>query len=198
MSLADITDALQKISDFMQGINSFLAGIAFISETIGFGTVLLCIAVIVLSAGYSAVGLPKGKASFLAALITADSIWVMWEISFKAPAADCIFPLVRSNLIVLSPLAAVAILKRLAPSLVPKIKRIFPSLPRKKKHMDTHAFLSLYDEYQAQSAGLNRSMLDDILAARDGNRVSLSTETRMNIHKMKRTLEKFDSGDREL
>jgi hypothetical protein len=196
MNLADITDALKKISDFLQGVNSFLSGISFISETIGFGAILLCITVIVFSAGYSAVGVPRGKASFFASLITADIIWVTWKLSFNAPVADYIFSLVKSNLIVLSPFAMVVILGRLAPSLFPKIRRKFSPLFRKKRHLETNEFHQLYNEYQALNSGLNRSMMEDIMASRDNNRVNLSPETRLNIDKLKHTLEKLDHGNR--
>jgi len=196
MSLADITDALKKISDFLQGVNSFLSGISFISETIGFGAIILVITIIVFSAGYSAVGVPRGKASFFASLITADIIWAMWKMSINAPITDYIFPLVRSNLIVMSPFAAALFLGRLAPFLFPKIRRKFSSLFRKKQHLEANEFLLLYYEYQVQTAGLNRSLVEDIMASRDNKRVNLSPETRLNIDKLKHTLEKFDCGNR--
>ncbi len=193
--LTDITESLQELTDAVRGIHSFLAGVSFISETIGFGTILLFLAVIVFSAGYSALGLPKGKASFFSSLITADALWVLWNVSFNAPPAEYIISMIRSNLIVLCPLAVVAVITRAAPPLAVRIRSGVRSLFGRRREIGAREAAALSGECQARSARLNRAVMEDILASGGtGDAVSLSAETRKSAEELREALDEFDAA----
>ncbi|MBP7738871.1 MAG: hypothetical protein KA369_23070 [Spirochaetes bacterium] len=195
--IADISDTLRELTDVMQGIHNVISGFTFISDTIGFGTILLFIAVIVLSAGYSALGMPRGKASFFSSLATADALWIFWKASFSTPPSEYLFSVVRANLIVLCPLIIAAIVSWAAPSLQKKISSRMSSLFRKNKSMGPSEAAALIDEYQERGARLNRAFLDDILASGEaGGAVSLSGETLKRLEELGDTLKKIDAASR--
>ncbi|OHD63932.1 MAG: hypothetical protein A2176_14985 [Spirochaetes bacterium RBG_13_51_14] len=189
--LTDMTETFREISDFLQGIHSFLSGIAFISETIGFSTIVLIVTVIVFSTGISAVGVPRGTASFLASLAAANTLWILWKMSFKAPPVDYI-PMIKSNLIVLTPLVAAVLTPKLI-RLVPRgIRHKLSSLTRRKGMLDARLLQELYREYQANSARLNSSILADVLDSDATGSVNLSPKTRAGIDAMKETIARLD------
>jgi hypothetical protein len=195
--VADITDTLRELADVMQGIHNVISGFSFISDTIGFGTILLLIAVLVLSAGYSALGMTRGKATFLSALATADALWIFWKVSFNTPPAEYLFSIVRANLIVLCPVIIAAIISRTAPSLLKRISVRVSSIIHNKKTMGAPEAAALFDEYQERGARLNRAFLDDILASGGaGGPVSLSGETRKSLEELRETLDKIDAAPR--
>jgi len=195
--IADISDTLRELNDVMQGIHNVISGFSFISDTIGFGTILLLIAVIVLSAGYSALGMARGKASFISSLATADALWIFWKVSFNTPTSEYLFSIVRANLIVLCPLIIVAIVSRAAPSLLKRICVRVSSLFRKNKTMGPSEAAALFNEYQERGARLNRAFLDDILASGGtGRPVGLSGETRKRMEELGGTLEKIEAASK--
>ncbi len=198
-ALADLTGfagSLKELSDVIQGINSFLSGVTFISQTIGFGAILLFIAVLLFSIGFSAMGVPRGKASFLSSLITADVIWAAWKVSFNTPLSDYLGTMVRSNLIVLCPLIIAAVISRLFPASARKTGTALSSLIKRKKKTVARGAVDLFREYRDRCARLDRAILEDIIAAGGaGNPVSLSPETRKSVEELRETLTKIDEAD---
>ncbi|MBN2160391.1 MAG: hypothetical protein JW807_13430 [Spirochaetes bacterium] len=192
--LGGMAESFKEIADVLAGINTFISGVSFISDTIGFSTIILFIAVLVLSAGYSAAGVPRGKASFLAALVTADALWAVWKSSFGTAPADYLPAMAKSSCIVLAPMAAAAVLKRVWPCIAPRIRRAAGRLFRRGRSLRREEFLDIYKKYESHSARLRWAVMADILAAGDGDRVDLSPETRMNINALKRTLSDMDRG----
>ncbi len=193
--IADISDTLRELTDVMQGIHNVLSGFSFISDTIGFGTIVLFIVVIILSAGYSALGMARGKASFLSSLVTADALWIFWKISFNIPPSDYLFSIARANLIVLCPLIIVAIISRAAPRLRKKINLSLSNHMDNKKTMGAPGAAALLEEYQERGARLNRSFLDDILASGGtGDPTRLSVETRKRLEELRDTLDRIDAA----
>ncbi len=193
--ITDITETLKELTGIIQGINSFLSGVTFISETIGFGTILLFLAVLVFSAGYSAMGVPKGKASFFSSLVTADALWVSWKMSFNAPLSDYLLPMLKSNLIVLCPLIIAVLIARAAPALHGKARALASALFRKKNQIGQREAAALCEECQDRSARLNRALLEDILATnKPGGAVSLSPETKKCVEAFREALGKIDTA----
>jgi len=197
-ALADMTDiaaSLKELSDILQGIHSFLSGVTFISQTIGFGTIVLFMAVLLFSAGYSALGMPRGKSSFLSALVTADVIWAAWKVSLNAPLSDCLVPMIKANLIVLCPLIIAAAMSRAFPAAGRMFGAALSSLFKRKKRIDARGAAGLFGEYRERSARLDKAMLEDIIAAgREVKSVSLSTETRKCAEELRDTLAKIDAA----
>ncbi len=192
--LTDITESVKDLTDVIKGINAFLSGVSFISETIGFGTILLFLAVIVFSAGYSALGMARGKITFFSSLLTADALWVFWKASLNEPLSENLYSIIRSNLIVLCPPVIAVLLSRAAPGLLGKTGRIISSLFSGKKQLGQREAAALCDECQARSAMLNRALLEDILAAPvSGGPVNLSPETRRSAEALRETLDKINT-----
>jgi hypothetical protein len=195
--ISDISETLQEISNVLKGIYSFissLSSIPLLSTTIGFDTILLFIGIVVFTAGFSAIGVPKGKFSFLASLVTADALWVLWKESMKAEFPGYLAPILKSNLIVLTPFILVMIFSAAFPHLWMKFKRSITSLFHRKTAFNKKDFLALYDEYQERSTELNRLIVSDMLASGASEKTSLSQEAVKSIEDLKSTLEKFSSS----
>ncbi|OHD72436.1 MAG: hypothetical protein A2W19_13920 [Spirochaetes bacterium RBG_16_49_21] len=186
--------SLKEISDILQGINAFISSIAFISQTIGYDTILVFIAIIIFSIGFSSLGVPRGKASFLVSLAAVDSLWILWKAGITARFPDYLLPMLKTNLIVLAPLIIVAILARMFPFLRTAIKRAALSPFRKTPAFDKKSLVALYEEYQAQSGALNASILFEMLSSGAEEKIVLSAATVKTIDTLKSILAKFDAG----
>ncbi len=192
--ISEITESLQNISDMLKGIQSFfssLSKISIISNVIGLETLLLLAAVILFSAGLSALGIPKGKLAFLLSLCTADCLWILWKVSMKAALPEYLPQILKSNLVVLSPFLAVSILAALLPLFWGKFKRRVLPLFRKRRALDRRALLAAYDEYLAQSALFHRQVASEALVSGESEKVILSGETMETIENLKAALLKF-------
>ena len=192
--ISDLSESLREISDILKGLRSFiesLSSISIVSNIIGLETFLLFVSVVVLSIVFSALGVPKGRFSFLLSLVTADSLWILWKASMKAGFPGYLIPIIKSNLVVLSPFLIVTILGAAFPLLWTKSKRALSSLIRTKRTMDRKKLLALYDEYQMQSSALAHAV-SEILATEGAERATLSRELQRSIEDVKSTLAKFN------
>ncbi len=196
--MTDITGSLKELSNVIQGINSFLSGVTIISQTIGFGTILLFVAVLLFSAGYSAMGMPKGKAAFLSSLVTADALWAAWNVSLNTALSDYLAPMIKSNLIVLCPLIIVAVMSRAFPAAGRMIGSALSSLIGRKQKISAGTAADLFGEYRERCARLDRAVLEDIIAAGGGGKpVNLSPETRTRAEELRETLAKMEAARAE-
>jgi hypothetical protein len=192
-ALSDVTRALKDISDALDGIRSFLSGIAFISKTIGYETILLFIFIIIFSIGFSSIGVPRGKASFLVSLAAVDALWVLWKASVNARFADFFPQMLKSNLIVLSPLIVVAILARVFPLLLASLKNAVLSPFRRMRAFSRKRLAGLHQEFRARSEALDGLIRSDMAGA-DDEKITLSTVTVQMIEELKSTLTKINAG----
>ena len=192
--IADIADTVKELSDLLQGIRAFLSGMALISETIGFSTILLIIAVIVFSAGFSAIGVPRGAPSFFASLITADALWILWKIGFNTGFSEYSAAMIKSNLIVLSPLMLAAAAVRLFPPAARRLRNRAASIFRRKRVYSRRTLLLLRDEFQAGSAAVDRSLVVDLLGSGERDAVALSSETLERIESLKAALSRVEAA----
>ena len=193
--MSDISESLQEISDILKGIQSFIASlssISILSNMIGLETILLFVSVVLLSTGFSALGVPKGKFSFLISLVTADGLWILWKVSMNAGFPGYFIPIIKSNLIVLSPFLIVTILGTMFPLLWTRFKRAIVSLFSRKRTMDRKKLLALFDEYQRQSGVLSSHVLSEILGTEGAEQITLSDELQKSVEGLKITLAKFN------
>lgn len=187
-SAAGLMDGLEELRTVAAGIGSFTGKIAEFTSVIGIAVILLFLAILLISAGLGVLGVPRGKASFLMSLAIADGIWIAWKQSFDPGQFGYLQELLRSNLILLVPLLAVALVSFLA-ARVPRLYRqvIAPRLRRGRGHLSKNEMLQYLEEYQAARGDLERSLLNDI--GRAGNEwVSLSPRTRESAKTLQRTL----------
>ena len=183
----DIFGQLGEIVEIVRGVHSFLSGIAIISETIGFATVLLFLGVIVFSAGFTAVGVPKGIPSFIVSLVTADILWVLWNIAIKASPGECVAAMIRSNIIIIAPAVIAAVAARGAA----RLRRSLGGLVRPRALLDGEQAASLLREYQERSSRLSSALAEDIIFARKGDGVRLTGKTLDQAGKLGETIEKI-------
>jgi hypothetical protein len=192
-ALSDVTQALKDISGTLEGIRSFMSGIAFISKTIGYETILLFIFVIIFSIGFSSIGVPRGKASFLVSLTAVDALWVLWKASVNARFADFFPQMLKSSLIVLSPLIVVAILARIFPLLLASLKNTMLSPFRRMRVFSKKRLAGLHQEFRARSEALDGCIRSE-MAGTDDEKITLSSVTIQTIEELKSTLTKLHAG----
>lgn len=187
----DIFDQASEIIDIIRGVHSFLSGIALISETIGFATVLLFLAVILFSAGLTAVGVPKGAPSFIASLLMADLIWVLWSVSLKASPGEIAVALFRSNLILAAPAVVIAIAARTAAPAVARLRRVLAGLFTHTAILDAEEAAALFREYQERSSRLSSSLAGDIASSPGKDGAPISGETAKRAGELGEILERI-------
>ena len=192
---SDLFGQTAEIIDIIRGIHAFLSGIALVSETIGFTTILLFLAVILFSAGFSALGVPRGAPSFITALVAANALWILWCVSARTPAFECAAAMVRSNLIIAAPAIVVAVAARGIPRAAMRLRGAFRGLFKSRAALDGEDAATLFREYQEKSSRLASSMADDLAASRDKPSVSLSGETAMRARELMDLLGRI--GNRE-
>jgi hypothetical protein len=192
-ALTDVGQALKDISGALEGIRSFLSGIAFISKTIGYETILLFIFVIVFSIGFSSIGVPRGKASFIVSLAAVDALWGLWKASVNARFADFFPQMLKSNLIVLSPLIVVAILARVFPLLAASLTNAVLSHFHRMRAFSKKRLAGLHQEFRARSEALD-GLLRSQMAGPDDDKITLSVATVQMVEELKSTLAKIHAG----
>jgi hypothetical protein len=175
-ALSDVTQAFKDISGALEGIRTFLSGIAFISKTIGYETILLFIFVIVFSIGFSSIGVPRGKASFLVSLTAVDALWALWKASVNARFADFFPQMLKSNLIVLSPLILVAILARVFPFLTASLRTAVLSPFLRMRVFNKKRLAGLHQEFRARSEALDGLIRSEMVGS-DDEKITLSAAT---------------------
>ncbi len=162
ITLAGLADTVQEMKALVEGISAFMDHFSAFTGFVGAGTIFLLITVLFLSAGFTAVGIPKGKTSFLVSLFTADLLWVLWKLSFKPVNYDFVGGMVRSNLILLLPMIAVIFIGRYFPRILPAaangIKRVFNGKASSRKELTMNL-----EQFQDLSSRVASSITQDLL-----------------------------------
>jgi len=146
LTKAGLTNGFSEVKDFFNGLNSLLAGFSSFSNMIGFSTIILFLVILLLSTGLSAIGIPRGKISFLFSLIIADILWIFWKESFNPDSLSYLIPVIRSSIIILIPFIITILIQRFFPSLSGKIYNFIKNLFKKKKSMEKEDLLLLSKE----------------------------------------------------
>jgi hypothetical protein len=190
---AGISSTLGEIKDFISGINSFISNIVSISKLIGFSTFLLFLFILLLSSGLSAIGIPRGRTSFIVSLLIADSIWIMWARSINPGSYDFLTRVGRANLIILLPVILAAFAAWIFPLLFRKLRGKI-RLPgfRKGKVYSGRETAKLSEEFSLYSRGFQDSLVNDIISSESKKDIFLSSETVKLSRKLRGLLEEID------
>lgn len=129
--VAGVTDTIKEIQQFIEGWRIFFSRLSAITSLVGFKTLLLFMAILVISSGLSSIGLPRGKVSFILALLVADTVWIAFSDSFNPGKFTYLGPVIRANLTICAPM--------LLFYLSPLIWRKTRSLLSRDKKSDSHA-----------------------------------------------------------
>ncbi len=185
ISCCGLTETLTETKEALEGFTRFIGSIAAvfkeISSIAGFRVIVLLIAVLFLSAVLSFIGIPKGKMNFFLSLITANAIWLLWVKSFNMPN-EYIITILKTNIILLIPVVAFLILKRVLPFIYSWIKsKLYHSfkLFRRRLHNKKNMVETLR-RYQDCSAEFEQSLIEDILNATDDS-ITLSQNTNKRL-----------------
>lgn len=191
--MISITSTLNEIKEFISGINNFINSIVSISKLIGFSTFILFIFILLLSSGFSAIGIPRGRNSFILSLIIADSIWIVWARSFNPKSYDFLTGVGRANLVIILPVLSVAFAAWIFPLLFRKLRGKI-SLPgfRKRKGYSGSETAKLSEEFADYSRGFQNSLVNDIISSDSKKDIVLSPETVRFSRKLKNLLEQLE------
>lgn len=122
-ALSEIKNTFNEIKETFAGIGRFFKNISIVTGTIARyvdpRAVLLLFWVLFFSAGFAAIGIPRGKTSFIISLISVDALWILWEKSMN-PENWSIAMFVRVNLILLLPYFIFFALRKIVPVLYKK------------------------------------------------------------------------------
>jgi hypothetical protein len=187
--MTGIISTLREIKDFISGINSFISSIVSVTKLIGFTTFVLFLFILLLSSGLSAVGIPRGRTSFIVSLLIADSIWIMWFRSFNPDSYDFLAQLGRANLIILLPVIFFAFAAWIFPLLKGKIK--LPGF-RKRRGLSGSETGKLSEEFSHYSRGFQNALVNDIIASHSKKDILLSSETLKYSRKLKGLLDELE------
>lgn len=185
---AGIMGSIEEIGVIFTGIQAFASRIIDFTSAIGIATIVLFLAVLVLSSGLTMLGVPRGRASFLMSLLIADGVWFAWSQSFHPGSAAFLPGLMKSNILLLSPMAAVALTSFLWSRGVRfYLWRVRPFLRKKRGHFTKKEILRFIENYQRERDVLERSLIQDLGQAADGW-VAISPETSRSLESLKKAL----------
>jgi len=150
---AGVTDIIKDVHRFMEGWNTFFTRLSAVTSLVGFKTVLLFLAVLVISSGLSAIGIPRGKFSFFSALFIIDMVWIAFKDSFNPGTLDYLGPIIRANLTLSIPVLLLYGVRLLIARLWPRLKG---RIKKSDKTRDSSA-----EEILTRSIDLYRSLKEN-------------------------------------
>lgn len=169
-TLTDMRNTLDGIKKTFEGIGRFVKSISdFISSiasVINLRALVLLVAVLVFSAGFSAIGIPKGGWSFFLSLFVIDALWYLWRNSMNPDTfLYHMRPILVINGYLLIPWVALMALKRVMGRAFrtagDKISASFTAIFLRKR-IERDELLFLKDKFEDASARVLQSMEKDI------------------------------------
>lgn len=178
-----INDVRETVNGIREGINGVvrfvdtITGMArAVASLAGIRAVLLLLGAMVISSMTYHLGMPRGRGAFLLSLACADALWVLWHRSFVPIDYGFALSVIRTNLAVLAPFAAIAFASWSWPPLARGGRRLFRRVFRGSGRTSEEMAEEM-ERYQALHASLESSLLRDIIGA-GGGRVELSAGTK--------------------
>ena len=178
-SIDDIKNFMDDTKKTFNSITLFFKKVGAFIDLIGLPTLLLFISVIFLSSGFASIGVPRGIPAFFLSLFTADSVWILWEISFGRGYTDILPGLLKSNLILFTPLLAIWILGLLRPKAVSFIKKIL--YYNKRASIPKSMIIDITGKIQNDWAEFQNNLTRDMIASSANKNVIISPETSEKI-----------------
>jgi hypothetical protein len=190
-----ITDTIEQIGLFIAAVKQFFTLLAGIFSVTGLNTLVLFFAVVIISSGLSALGIPRGKSSFVLSLAAADAFWFAWERGLGTEIPAFLPAMIKSNLLLLLPLALVALASAAAPH-IRRLPAVATSLLRRKKHASPPAdqALNRFMEIDRRMHALRGCCIRDIKEGFKGAGVAFSPETLAARDELVRALRTMPGG----
>lgn len=183
---AGITDTVQEIAETIERISSVVESatsfIRQIESVTGTRTLIFLFSVLLMCAGIGPTGLIQGRSLFFTAVFINDLIWFfLIGAAYNSPAS-LVSDMVKANLWILFPFAAVFFLSRLLPEIAGLISRkLFSS------SLSFSKARKLLHKINTSHADLIDALSDDMNTG--SSHVSVSPETRATAKEMIQQLE---------
>jgi len=187
--------AWDDIKGFMNSVSTFFSTLSSIVSLLGFKTIALLIAVLMLSSGFSAIGVPKGRISFFLALAVADAIWILFKMSFGDPLSDYLSTVIKSTLIVSLPFLAVVIIKKIWPRMRSRLRNVFARFTGhdiKRKRDEVNFLLRMI---LSKGIDLHNDIQENM--EQDSASTGLSSGTIKEIHEIKKLLDALEKTNKQ-
>ncbi len=191
-SLSSTLEGMQRtfagVKDTFDGIQRFASGIAAVwravSAVIDPRALALLAAVLIVSAGFSALGVPKGRMCFLVSLASVDSLWFLWGRSMNPDSIAFIPGMIETNLYLLLPYFLIVISAHFLPIIIKRALRRFAS------GLDREEAQLLVERFDDESTRARESIMRDI-SAPEGGRIKLSSASRSHLGELLRVMKKI-------
>lgn len=188
---SDTKDAMDGLKRFIDSLSAVTAGI---SQIVGIRVIILFLAVLLLSAGLSSIGLPRGRASFFVSLFIADFFWFLWKRSFSPESLDFIASMVEPNLVLLLPFLLALIFKKFIPRRLERLRRRLASALKKPPAeggvFDKSQLMEFSDRLDETSRRFQHALWKDI-ADSDGDKTVISRETMDGLDELEAGIKKI-------
>lgn len=187
-ALERIEQGFSGIKEAYDGIQRFTSGITAVwralSAVIDPRALGLLAAVLIVSAGFSALGVPKGRLCFLVSLASVDALWLLWGRSMNPDSLAFLPGIIKANLYLLLPYFFIVISARFLPII---IRSAFQGFGRGLNRDEAQLFMERFED---ESAKARESIARDI-AASEGDRVRLSPASRSRLAELSRVIKKI-------
>lgn len=184
--------AYNDTKDFISGLKLFFEKLSTIASLIGFKTIVLLIAVLFISSGLSAIGVPKGRFSFFLSLAVADAIWILWKSSFGESASY--WPIVQSTLILSLPFLLILLIKKAVPKIRPRLKNVFARFTKQDIQIKRGEIRLLLRQFLEKSTELHNNIQENM--DNDTASLGLSAITSREISEIKKILDSIEKKNR--
>ncbi|HSV97415.1 MAG TPA: hypothetical protein VLM75_10845 [Spirochaetota bacterium] len=197
---AEIRQTLLEIKDTFGGVWRFGESVSSVVRTIADlvdpRALALLFFVLLFSAGFAAIGIPRGRASFFISLSLVNALWFAWGKSASAEMFAYSLGMAAANLYLLVPYFSYLILRRWAP---PLAKRALAAARSRRveagtatpKSREEIRFLSR--RVEDECLGLLASLSGDAAGCGANDPVAVSEESKERIGRLRETLEKLIS-----
>lgn len=188
LSFQDMKDTLAEMKSMYQGISTFIESLRKITGYAGFGTVVFLLAVLMVSSGLAALGLPRGLIPFGFSLLIVSSVWWLWNSSFDPQGSGISSSMIKANLIALVPVLLFFALSRGLPLLWKVLQKYINPVKMKKEDL-LEQNRRIGEQYQA----FNGYLSGDLSRAADS--IKLSPQTRAAARNLAATLQNLVEKD---
>lgn len=195
-AFTEIRQNFRELKESIEGIGRFITAlhgiIGAVTSVIDPAALLLLMVVLVFSAGFSSIGIPRGKASFAVSLIAVDLIWFLWKRSMNPGSLAYLPGMLIANLYIIVPyLSFVFICKVLRKHVSAGGYALSKSIRKHvfRRGVDKSDALLLTDKLRGSSAAAVNSLERDL--ERDDGRADLSQGTRELLAELAKNLDKI-------
>jgi|GEM_PF-663899 len=194
-TFSEIRVAINEIRETAGGVWRFLESISSAVRTIARlvdpRALALLFFVLLFSAGFAAIGIPRGRQSFFLSLALADALWFVWGKSMDEEMPSYALSMALVNLYLLSPYLLYLLLRRSVP---PAAGRALAALRRRwtaRKPAERGYIRRIARDIDDESLRLIASLSRDLAETGKEEAVTLSGESKGSITRLRDTLDRL-------